>query len=72
VTNVDRILRDAKLFRSRLDQIDGAENTGSFLIQLVEAKAVAAEPEPRRIAETATKVAPPTATETSTENDDVS
>lgn len=72
MTNVDRILRDAKLFRSRLDQIDGAENTGSFLIQLVEAKVIAAEPEPERIAQTTTKVAPPTATETSTEGSNAS
>jgi vacuolar protein sorting-associated protein 54 len=55
VTDVDRILRDAKLFRSRLDQIDGAENTGSFLIQLVEAKAIAAEPQPERIVQTSTE-----------------
>jgi vacuolar protein sorting-associated protein 54 len=55
VTDVDRILRDAKLFRSRLDQIDGAENTGSFLIQLVEAKAIAAEPQPERMAQTSTE-----------------
>ncbi|PVH95175.1 Vps54-domain-containing protein [Periconia macrospinosa] len=35
-----RILRDAKLFEARLGHIDGAGNTGTYLIQLVEAKAV--------------------------------
>ncbi|ORY19133.1 Vps54-like protein-domain-containing protein [Clohesyomyces aquaticus] len=38
-----RILRDAQLFNSRLGQIDGAGNTGTYLIQLVEAKAVEAK-----------------------------
>ncbi|KAF2467935.1 Vps54-domain-containing protein [Lindgomyces ingoldianus] len=33
-----RLLRDAQLFNSRLGQIDGAGNTGTYLIQLVEAK----------------------------------
>ncbi|KAF2111228.1 Vps54-like protein-domain-containing protein [Lophiotrema nucula] len=35
-----RLLRDAKLFDTKLGQIDGAGNTGSYLIQLVEAKTV--------------------------------
>ncbi|KAF2733367.1 Vps54-domain-containing protein [Polyplosphaeria fusca] len=35
-----RLLRDARLFDSKLGQIDGAGNTGAYLIQLVEAKAV--------------------------------
>jgi vacuolar protein sorting-associated protein 54 len=37
-----RLLRDAKLFDSRLRQIDGAGNTGTYLIQLVEGKTVQA------------------------------
>ncbi|KAF1962449.1 Vps54-domain-containing protein [Byssothecium circinans] len=36
-----RMLRDAKLFDTTLGQIDGAGNTGTYLIQLVEAKSVA-------------------------------
>ncbi len=36
-----RLLRDARLFDARLGQIDGAGNTGSYLVQLVEAKTVA-------------------------------
>ena len=42
--NVGRLLRDAKLFDAKLGQIDGAGNTGSYLIQLVEAKPVEAKP----------------------------
>jgi len=38
--NTRRLLRDAKLFDAKLGQIDGAGNTGSYLIQLVEAKSV--------------------------------
>jgi vacuolar protein sorting-associated protein 54 len=37
-----RLLRDARLFDSRLRQIDGAGNTGTYLIQLVEGKTVQA------------------------------
>lgn len=62
--NVGRILRDAKLFRSRLDQIDGAENTGSFLIQLVEAKTIASDPEPQPEVESTTQATPPSNTQT--------
>ncbi|KAF2865732.1 Vps54-like protein-domain-containing protein [Massariosphaeria phaeospora] len=36
-----RLLRDAKLFDARLGQIDGAGNTGPYVIQLVEAKTIA-------------------------------
>ncbi|KAF2646755.1 Vps54-domain-containing protein [Massarina eburnea CBS 473.64] len=43
-----RILRDAKLFDAKLSQIDGAGNTGQYLIQLVEAKTVASEPEAKQ------------------------
>lgn len=45
VSNCSRLLRDAKLFNSRLGQIDGAGNTGSYLIQLVEAKTIAQAPQ---------------------------
>jgi vacuolar protein sorting-associated protein 54 len=40
-----RLLRDAKLFDTKLGQIDGAGNTGSYLIQLIEAKAVVVQRE---------------------------
>jgi vacuolar protein sorting-associated protein 54 len=39
---LSRLLRDARLFDSRLRQIDGAGNTGTYLIQLVEGKTVQA------------------------------
>jgi vacuolar protein sorting-associated protein 54 len=38
--NLHRLLRDAKLFDAKLGQIDGAGNTGAYLIQLAEAKTV--------------------------------
>ena len=41
MANIDRLLRDAKLLDARLKHIDGAGNTGTYLIQLVEGKAVA-------------------------------
>ncbi|KAK7188964.1 GARP complex component [Paraphaeosphaeria sporulosa] len=48
-----RILRDAKLFDAKLGQIDGAGNTGTYLIQLVEGKVVApTEPEANKAEET--------------------
>jgi vacuolar protein sorting-associated protein 54 len=43
---MSRLLRDAKLFDAKLGQIDGAGNTGMYLVQLVEAKAVVAPSEP--------------------------
>lgn len=47
--NANRLLRDAKLFDAKLGQIDGAGNTGPYLIQLVEAKPVAqSEPEGKK------------------------
>ncbi|PSN74779.1 Vps54-domain-containing protein [Corynespora cassiicola Philippines] len=36
-----RLLRDAKLFDAKLGQLDGAGNTGTYLMQLVEGKTVA-------------------------------
>ncbi|KAF2279903.1 Vps54-domain-containing protein [Westerdykella ornata] len=36
-----RLLRDAELFKTRLNHIDGVGNTGSYLMQLVESKTVA-------------------------------
>ncbi|KAF2021199.1 Vps54-domain-containing protein [Aaosphaeria arxii CBS 175.79] len=39
-----RLLRDAKLFDTRLSHIDGAGNVGAYLIQLVEAKVVKEAP----------------------------
>lgn len=47
LTNVHRLLRDAKLFESCLGQIDGAGNVATYLAQLVEAKTpVQSAPEP--------------------------
>jgi len=40
-TNANRLLRDAKLFNAKLGHIDGAGNTGTYLIQLVESRVVA-------------------------------
>ena len=37
----NRLLRDAKLFDAKLGHVDGAGNTGTYLIQLVEGKVVA-------------------------------
>lgn len=38
---LQRLLRDAKLFEARLGHVDGAGNTGTYLVQLVEGKVVA-------------------------------
>jgi vacuolar protein sorting-associated protein 54 len=38
LTNDFRLLRDAKLFNSRIGHIDGAGNIGTYLLQLVEQK----------------------------------
>jgi vacuolar protein sorting-associated protein 54 len=43
--DVTRLLREAKLFDAKLGQIDGAGNTGTYLIHLVEAKVVVAQTE---------------------------
>jgi vacuolar protein sorting-associated protein 54 len=51
---VTRLLRDAKVFETRLSHIEGAGTTGTYFIQLAEAKQIAlpvadtktAEPEP--------------------------
>lgn len=50
---LNRILRDAKLFDAKLGQINGAGNTGAYLIQLVEGKVVArSDPEAKKAEET--------------------
>lgn len=65
---MSRILRDAKLFQARLGQIDGAGNTGTHLIQLVEAKKIAApEPEPEPEPEAEKEVSEPQAEAKATE-----
>ncbi|KAF1969747.1 Vps54-domain-containing protein [Bimuria novae-zelandiae CBS 107.79] len=51
-----RLLRDAKLFSAKLGHIDGAGNTGTYLIQLVEGKAIVQiEPDGKKIEEKAEK-----------------
>ena len=58
-SNRNRLLRDAKLFDARLKHIDGAGNTGTYLTQLVEGKAVAQpEPESKTPEESTDKAAP--------------
>ena len=58
---LNRILRDAKLFDAKLGQINGAGNTGTYLIQLVEGKVVArSEPEAKKAEETKKEEGPET------------
>lgn len=59
LTNISRLLRDAKLFNSRLGQIDGAGNIGTYLIQLVEQK-MPAQPTPKPDEKKAEEPAPAT------------
>lgn len=40
------MLRDTEFFKSRISKIDGAGDIGDYLINLVNAKAVAAQPTP--------------------------
>lgn len=56
VTDINRLIREAKLFEAKLGPIDGAGNVGKFLMQIAEGKPVAqapAEPEAKKSEEKA-------------------
>lgn len=44
--NVDRLLRDAEYFRSRLSKLDGAAGLGDDVVSIVNAKSVVGEETP--------------------------
>lgn len=53
------MLRDTEFFKSRISKIDGAGDIGDHIVNIVNAKAVAAQPKPTK--------EPPTAADEPTE-----
>lgn len=47
--DVSRMLHDTEYFKSRISKIDGAGDIGDYLVNIVNAKAVAQRPKPPEV-----------------------